>query len=633
VGSVLAKPSSLLAQSQSTDTYHKDIISTRIDKSTSAITVITRQEIEKKQVVTLDELLRDIAGVQIARFGTIGEQSRPRLRGADRRHLLVMLDGVVINPAYDDVFDFADFHVDNIDRVEIVRGNHSALFGSEAISGVFNIITRKPEKETTIEVLGSGGSFSTFREAVSARGIKDDLGFALSASRTDSQGTFDRDQYANSTFSANLTYGLSENSGLNLTSRYIESTKEIAVAVTPSLMPPVPPKLHVIYDQNAETKRTTVISALTYDKVVSPTWNFKVKTSYFRLHLVADDEKDLSPPVAFLDSDTESVRYTVETQHNFNFNELANITTGIIYEREEVVYNSNTNFPIVSSKSFDKYRVNQGYYLQNIFDLVKNWRFIAGGRLDHYSSFGNIFSPRFSTTYLLALTKTRLKSSYSQGFHAPSFDQLYGIGIGNKDLEAEKSTNYEIGLEQTIIEDTISIGVTGFYLAFRDRIVRGKNLQYDNSEEAWSRGVETYLKVTPFKKLNVKANYTFTETKNKDTGKELIGTPKHKINFNLDYDLNENINLSLDINYVGRVYYGSPSIEFIGLDGESLSSSTAAYTKIDLAFTCLVPKDWHSLKKLDWYGYVMNLFDEDYSEIIGAPAPGINFLSGLKVQF
>jgi vitamin B12 transporter len=577
-----------------------------IEKVPVSATVITKEQIEKKHAITIDEVLREVPGLHISRFGTIGEESFPRLRGSDNRHLLVMIDGVVVNPAFNDIFDFADYHVDNIERIEIIRGNYSALYGSDAIGGIIN------------------------------SSIKD-LKFVLSGSRTDSEGDFDRDQYENNTFSANINYNVTKDSSLKLASRYIESKKEIAVLTT-AILPPPQLQVQVIMDQNYETRRKTSINSLSFEQTISDIWDFNLSGSFFYLNDIEDDEQEENVPqtIAFFNSETESKRYTVGTQHNFYIKEMDTITIGFDYEREEVKYDSNTNFTLgglfPEHETFEKHRTNVGYYLQNIFNWEDRWIFIAGVRGDHYYSFEPVFSPKVSTSYLFKSTKTKLKGSYGQGFHAPSFDQLYSNPMGNKNLDPERTNSYEVGFDQSIAGEILKIGAVYFEINYRDKIIRNLNkFKYVNAEKAMSRGVESYLSLTPINGLYFNVTYTFTETKNKKTREELKSIPKHMLNLNINYDITKSLNINLDINHVGSEFIDAGNI--IGLDGEPIGLRNPEYTKVDLAASYVLVKDWNFLKNLTLFGNIMNLFDEEYNEVTGAPSPGIHFLAGLKGEF
>jgi vitamin B12 transporter len=550
-----------------------------------------------------------------------------------------MLDGVIANPTYNDVFDFADYHVDNIERIEIIRGSYSALYGSDAIGGVINIITKEPEKESQFFISGEGGSFYTHRELISAISSK----YSFSIGRTDSEGDYDRDQYENNTLSLNLVHDFSEDSSLNFISRYIETKKDIAILINAiNIESPLTLEPRVILDQNAATERKTFINSLTYKNMISDFWDFSLKGSYFDFRDIEEDEEEEGLPftVSFLNSDTTSKRYTLETQHNFYIKEIDTITAGAIYEREEVDHSSNTNltfgglFPELFPEhvAFKKHRTNLGGYIQNIFNWDDRLIFITGGRIDHYETFGTIFSPKISSSYFIELTKTKFKASYGHGFHAPSFDQLYSIPLGNTDLDPERSKSFDIGFDQLFGDGFLKLGAVYFDIYFEDLIVKDFSIfKFINAEKARSSGIESYIKFTPIKGLVFNANYTYTDTKNIETGEELFNIPRYMLNFNISYDINERFNINSDINFVGSEFFGVNDIQ--GLDGKPLGDRNPSYAKVDLAASYVLFNDLKSLKKLTMYGSILNLFDEEYTEVMGAPSPGINFLAGLKAEF
>lgn len=606
-----------------------------IENIPASITVVSKEDIAKKHPITIDELLRDVPGMHISRFGTIGEESFPRLRGTDERHLLVMIDGVVINPSFDDVFDFADYHVDNIERIEIVRGNYSALYGSDAIGGVINIITKKPEAKSKYFISSEGGSFYTARETIGINNNINSLKFVITGARTDSAGNYERDEYQNLTFSLNSQYDITKDSQLKFIARYIRSTKEIPVAITANISPPIIPR--VIFDQNARTRRSTFINSLSFEKYVSSTWDFNITTSYYNFHKIVDDEgQEGANLMAFFQSDTISRRYTLETQQNFYIHRLDTLIAGVAVEREEADHSSNTNFTLgglfPDHVAFDKYRTNYGVYLQNTFNWNDRLVFIAGGRYDYYSTFGSVFNPKFSASYLLEPTQTRFKASYSHGYHAPSFDQLYSTPLGNKKLKEEKSKSFEIGFDQYIKKDFLQLGLVYFQIDYRNRIIRDlAAFQYVNTGVARSNGFEAYLKIKPIDNLSFKVNYTLNDTENKDTGEPLSSIPKYMLNFNVDYQPTEPLNLNMDVNFVGSEFASAGNI--IGLDGNPLGETNPGYYKVDLSASYVFSSDWNSLKDLTLYGTILNLFNEEYTEVAGAPSPGINFLAGVRATF
>lgn len=599
----------------------------------ASVTVITKEDIEKKRVIAIDELLRDVPGLHIARFGTIGEESFPRMRGADRRHIVVMLDGVILNP-YDDSFDFADYHVDNIERIEIIRGSYSALYGSDAMGGVINIITKKPEPYPKYSVSAEGGNFYTYRELISANTGTDKLRLVLSGSRTDSEGNFERDEYENNTLSANLQYDFSNDSNLNLISRYIASKKEIAVGVAAPVTTLLP---RVIFDQNWRTNRKTFVNSLSYKNEASTFWDFSLTGSYFYFHDIEDDETEPSmPTLSFLQSNVKSTRSTLETQHNFHPHKNDTITAGIALEREAVDFIRNINLTLgglfPANETFKKHRTNLGIYLQNVYNWEDRWILIAGGRFDHYDTFGSIINPKISSSYLITPTQTKLKANYGFGYHAPSFDQLFGIPMGNTDLEPEKSKSFEIGADQFIADNLIKVGITYFNINFTNLIIRDfSQFKYVNAEKARSRGVESYIKITPIKGLALNVNYTYTSTKNKTTGTQLGSIPKYMLNFNIDYDVTERFNVNMDMHFVGSEFVSAGDV--VGLDGSPVGNENPSYKKVDFTTSYILVKDCNFLKDLTLYCNVLNLLDEKYSEIAAAPSPGINFRVGLEASF
>ncbi|MGH9857047.1 MAG: TonB-dependent receptor, partial [Acidobacteriota bacterium] len=186
-----------------------------VSEKSDSISVITRDEIEAHQWNYVLDAVRMIPGVSVVQSGSPGKTTSIFLRGAGSSQVLVLLDGVPINNPYFGSVNFEDLTTDNVERIEVLKGPQSPLYGSDSIGGVIQIITRKGQGE--IHTAFEGGSFQTFREKVSMRGGRDAFDYSLSFSRQDSEGQFVNDEFGENIFSARAGYRWSDNTRLDFT--------------------------------------------------------------------------------------------------------------------------------------------------------------------------------------------------------------------------------------------------------------------------------------------------------------------------------------------------------------------------------------------------------------------------------
>ncbi|UCD72116.1 MAG: TonB-dependent receptor, partial [Syntrophobacterales bacterium] len=263
------------------------ITATRLEEPISgvpvSVTVITDEDIDRKRAVTAEEAIREAPGVYVRRTGTIGSAASVRIRGADVTQTLVMIDGVRVNNSWTGFYDWANLMVDNVERVEVVRNAQSALYGSEAMGGVINIITTTGRGTPRVTLSGEGGTFDTYRGLGSVVGQWGITNFAVSLSRLESDGQLTNDDYQNTTLSARLGLDITERVSAAWTSRYIDSVK--GLAINPNEFWPFPTPIPFRRDQNRDRENTFLLNVLDVGCEVFPWWDFTVRGS------TVDDEE------------------------------------------------------------------------------------------------------------------------------------------------------------------------------------------------------------------------------------------------------------------------------------------------------------------------------------------------------
>ncbi len=608
-----------------------------ISRVPDSTTVITEEEMQRKKEVTVADAIRDAPGVYVRQGGTIGEQTTVRIRGADIKQTLVMIDGVEVTNSWYGFYDFGSLMVDNIERVEVVRNAQSALYGSEAMGGVINIITKKGAGKPRATLSAEGGTFNTYREFGSLVGKQGITNFTASVSRLDSDGQFTNDDYRNTTLSARLGFDITENASMTWNSRYIDSVKGLAINPNEFWSMTNPPPIPFHRDENYDRETTFFLNVLDFGYKVSSLWDFIIKGSFMDDEELVEDQYtqgvDFIPgmvPLMGMRLDTDSERYTLGTHHNLHLlDEMVTITGGFEYQEEEAVFKGIfvPQIPPLPPTRVDRERINRAIYLQNRFDY-EGLTFIAGVRYDEDSIFGNKTNPKFSAYYFFDKTKTRLNTTWGTGFRAPTFQELFMPLFGNPLLNPEESTGFEFGVDQRIWENRVFLEAAYFTTRYRD-LIQSSLIGVSNIGRARIWGIEGGGSVKPGKALEFKGNVTYLDTKDEETKQELPRRPRYMWCLNVNYQWNQRLTLNLNVNFVGSVHSG---FDAIAPHGRYLLGRIPGYKKVDLAASYALVDKWGPLKVLKLTGKIENLLDEQYQEAKGFPAPGFNFLIGMRAN-
>ena len=603
----------VIVSATKTETYQAEI--------GSSTTVITSEDIKKSGKRTVEAVLRDVSGLTVMQSGTLGGQTSVYLRGAKPGQTLVMIDGVEVNDpiSVDRSFDFAHLVTDNIERIEIVRGPQSTLYGSDAMAGVINIITKKGAGKPKVEGYFEGGSHNTFRESFGFSGASmDKIDYSFSATGLDSDGISDaaggseNDPYHNISLSSRLGYKILDNTELSVTARYADAKKSID---TSSNNPP-----YALIDmQNYTSWSKDLTTKFALDQSINSWWAHTLSFSYHDIR--RKDKKEWDP--VNLDNVNDWYKGNnkkVEWQHNLSLVKWNTFTAGLEYEDEtgSSYYYSDTYGPWVDKqnrKSVD----NMGYYFQ---DQLKIWDrlFITPGiRIDDHEIFGSKTTYKISTAYLIPQTGTRLKANWGTGFKAPSLYQLYS-NYGNPGLKPDESRSYDFGFEQSFLKDKLSFDLTYFHNDFKNMVdfdldpASPTYYKYINVGKATTKGFEFGTKFLPVDTLTLGVNFTYTYTENKETGQQLLRRPKSQVNFDANWAFLPNANLNFGANYVGS-------------RKDSGYITDKSYTIFRLAGSYDVTKN------LQVFGRIENLFDNQYQEIHGYETLGRSFYAGIKGSF
>jgi len=559
-----------------------------IDEVGAAVTVVTREEIERNGWRTVQDVLRSVPGADVARSGGPGAQTSVFLRGANSTHTLVLVDGVRVNSPFFPGYDFALLSTENVERIEVVRGPFSALYGSESIGGVVHVFTRPAGGKFSGRLVGEVGNDDQ-RELAAFATAGTPL-FGISASARDRRDDGDR---------ANDDWR--ERSGsLRLEGRFGGARVALEGSIADGELG-LPGPVGGETPGNRYSPRE--------DRIVLPA-TFQPASGHSASVTLGWIRSRPSFESPFFQSHTDA--RTLEARAADSFSAGAHRLTGFAeWQRWKVEDSSNFGVNL-DGEHATIWSVGG----EDAIDLTGGWLVTAGLRYDDHSRFGDVWSPRASISWRTG--RWKLRASGGTGFRAPSIGELFYPFSGNPDLEPERSTSYEVGAEYEVAGGRA--GASVFWTEFRDLIVYdfavGLNFHVGRAR---SRGAELTWRQTISTSTFLDVGYTYLETEDRDTGLALLRRPRHS-GF-----------LGMTLMPVSRLEV-SPRAVFVGRRSDVKALSTTerveapSYWRLDLHVR-------YRIGPLAPYLRAENLNDRRYEEANGFPAPGRRIAGGLEVSF
>ena len=589
----------------------------------SSVTVITLEELQSVRKGMVLDVLRYSTGLDVIQSGGVGAVANISIRGSGVEHTLVLMDGVEMNDPMSPgrSFNFAHLSVDNIEQIEVVRGPLSMLYGSDAMGGIINIITRKGVGKPKFFLSGDGGSYNTFRGAAGVSGGTDLINYSLSASRFNTKGfsmshekygNLERDGYRNTSFSARFGLSLKRNIEIDFIGRYSNGKTDLDLKGGEGGDDP----------NYASDEKQLFLRIQANLRLIGGKWDQKLGFSYSHNDRNYQNNEDPFHPSDLENSFYKGRMLKMDWQHNITLHKTNTLIAGIESRQEkgESEYAWESIWGMGKDVFPEKTTSMTGLYLQDVIKLKQSIFITLGVRFDNHSLFDSATTYRVSTAYLFT-TGTKVKATYGTGFRAPSLYQLYAPAtawgsIGNEDLSPEKSTGWDTGIEQYLFKDCLKMGVTYFHNDFKDMIEFDWLQGYVNTARAKTNGVEIFASVLPWTNLTIRGNYTYTKTEDKKTGEQLLRRPKHKGNLSLDYCFLEKGNA-----HVGIIYVGDRD----GIFPYPLRIKLDSYTLINLAVSYDITQNFQFFLRMD------NLSDRIFEEIKGYGTARRSLYGGLRL--
>lgn len=597
---------------------------TPINKTASSVSVVTSEQIEKNQYRTVSDALRSIPGLQIAQTGTPTQSTTFLSRGTESRHNRILIDGRPIPEGLGGSI-INDLSTSNVERIEVLRGPASSLYGGNAIGGVINIITKKgrelekPESTLSFEA----GSFNNFRETAQSRGAFGPFDYSVEASRQDAEFQRANNELRESRWSGQFGYELNPDWQFDLYSNYSLNDSG-APGADPISRFSKPGK----YD-NLIRELWTFAPGVTWN--TSDIWTQRLSYQYQerRQHFY-------SPRVIFggnTNSNTSNRQqiddHRIDYQSTVKPLDTLEIVAGASTQNRKTYRSgdvSSTTLP------YQNYQTNTSVFLQSNWEALENWNLLASGRWDHYSDFGDPITFKVGTSYKTPVTDTVLHGNYGTAFSAPeeqNFISFGGLFVANPNIQPEDSQGYEIGITQPFFNHELELRGTYFHNDIQglvqSRTVNPVTFQYTiiNAGDARTQGYETGLtwkpKWKPLSRFDLDTNYTYLDAVNKASGAWLLRRPRHTVNSILNYKPIDTVNLGIGGSWVMN----------------RIDSDPVSFNQIPIEdyFVMRFTADWTINKQWKVFGRIENLLDEQYSEVQGFQALDRAFYGGFEFSF
>ncbi|MEX2157515.1 MAG: TonB-dependent receptor [Gemmatimonadales bacterium] len=601
----------------------------------SAVTMIRGSDLQARGIRTVAEALRGVPGTTVVETGSFGGQTSLFMRGGESDYVKVLLDGVPLNRAGGGM-DLAHLTTDNVDRIEIVRGPASVLYGSDATTGVIQIFTRTGQGATRVGTELRAGTYGSIQGAADMAGGTSRVGYSVRASRFASDGLYPyNNQYRNTVVSARISVTPDDRSDASLTYRYGDDIYHI----------PTNPAGEPADSNQRSAERGPVIS-LALGRVIGSHVEARVVAALNEARVYFNNEPDSPGEDGTFWSRDYLRRATANAMLTWRARETFTVTSGVEFEDERQRGRSEFSasfgtFP----DSIAVQRWNAGYFMQAVLGVAQPVAITVGGRLDDNSQFGThgtyrvglVFHPR---------DQTRLRFSAGTGFKEPTFFENFARGFvqGNPDLDPERSRSWEAGLERTLAAGRLSVAVTYFNQRFRDLIEftftpPPGDPNYFNVAGAVANGVEAEITGTVATGVVAVVRYTYLHTRVVEqgldggpsgqflAGQPLLRRPAHTLVPEITATLGDRARLTLGGRWVGeRADLAFPP-------GGAQRVTLRAYTRVNLSAEYDFRRPGSRGPGLVLTGSVQNALDDRSEEIAGFRPRGRTVLIGGRVTF
>jgi vitamin B12 transporter len=617
------------------------VTATRIKQPLSeigtSVSVMAGSQMQDEKLALIAPAMQQLPGVEVNQAGSPGTQTDVTIRGSTAAQTLVLIDGVDVNTASTGGFDFSGITTDNIEQVEVVRGSGGALYGSQAIGGVVNVISKQGQGAPHFGLLSEGGNRGTERQVFTANGAQGDLAYSGSISYQSTEGFRPINDSSDSLSGAlRLDYHLDSDTTVRGFARYIRSNVGL-VNFSNSVGELLDPNAHqrgefMLYKGEVEHNFTDRLWAK---------WSVFYVRNEIRLNNYPEPAN-----LAYEVDDIPDENRAAQAQAVYTW-DWGRSVAGFDFHDQWARIRDNFVLPppsgFTSFTDFHHQRQEYAGYVEQEETLPGGLATITGGsRVDGNSDFGEEVSPAWSVVVPVKKISATLRGSYSEGFRAPSFDELYFPGFGNPNLQPEISSEYDGGVTKNFSE-AATVSVVYFTRRIHNLIVPvpcapvgTPQCQFGsiagNAGRVDTQGVEFIPALSPWHGIGLSGNFTYLDETHRSaqSASMPLRTPKYSASATLHFAHNELIRAADAVN-ADFVYVFVGDRDDVSPMGTILDNP--AYHLFNLTVNYSPGFRWNLIRSEQVYVRVQNMFDRRYQALLGFKSPPVNFVAGVTMGF
>lgn len=595
----------------------------------TTVSVVDSQQIQSQKIYDAGDVLREVPGVEVTQSGSPGSVTDVQIRGATAAQTLIMIDGVEVNSGATGSFDLSDVTTEGLSRVEVVRGAGGALYGSQAIGGVVNLLTERGTGAPQMTLTSEGGNRATERQVATLTGSSGALGYAGSLSYYSTSGyRVVNDSSDNLAGALRLDYQLNADTALRGFARYFRSN--VSLADFTNFIPAVDPSAH--------QRDEFMLFKGEIDHRFSEHLRTNVSAYFVRDDLNINALAFPAYPFTEIDRIPDEIRGTT-WEADYSWTRHLRTLVGFDFKDRWARSLDEFGSPgALAPTIFHAQRQEYAGYVEQEASLLDGLINATGGfRVDGNSQFGKEESSSWAVSIPITRYGTTLRGSYAEGFRAPAFNELYYPFYGNPHLSPEISSEYDGGVTKTFGE-RVSITTTYFSRRVHNLIVSEPFpapifSRAENAERVDVQGIEFVPTLGLIPDLTLSGNFTWIDETHVAVSPTIrpVRVPK-KSAFGLLQYIRHGLCLPSDQTTLSFDYM------FVGDrdDIDPITSSirnNVAYHRFDLVASYQGGIRWREVRNEELFARVQNLFDRNYDEVMGFKSPTVNFVAGIKLDF
>ena len=588
---------------------------TPLTETSASVTVLTREDIENSHSRSAADLLRSAPFLQFAQSGGLGGMATITIRGSKPNYVLVLIDGIPANDIttlLGGSFDFSTLPLDNIEQIEIVRGPLSAMYGSDAIGGVINFISKKGGGQPVLDASGEFGSFFQRQAKVSGSGSWKALRYSGAGSYLASANQVEKDGYSTASVALNGSISLGRKANLDFLFRYLDDQRAGFPAGSGG------PDFAILR-QPMNDHADEILGGASLKGEIKRWWLYSIDADR-----VYREEQDATPAV--LDGNPPSFRSLPSSTSNTDFRRTRVSATNTFLAGPNLSASlgasvrdeSGTAAGFLAGTIPSAYRISRTSILANAQVEYTNHRITAtaGFGFDKSSRYGEVTSPLLGVNWRVNESGLRLKTSWAKGFKLPSFYALADPNVGNPALQPEKNRSLDTGFEQTFGHSGLSVSATWFRSDFENQVNFSSEIfRLVNLTAVKTQGVEFETEYAAKYDLHFGLDFAYTFWSLRDSPDPLRNIPHANGGVHANWRIRKRVNVRADAQIMSRRYdYQIPVPQ---------QTSVGGYTDVNLS------ADYNLNPMFTLYARGDNILDSGFHEYIGFPNPGISVRIGV----